>query len=489
MKDVDSSLMERTSAVESLRSADVAAEQRTADFGDKRLSVRCGAIVEALVKSPGVSLPCVLADDAELMSSYRFCNNPKVNPQAILLPHAQGTARRARAAREVLVIHDTTEAKFTGEHREGLGSLSSGGEGFFAHVSLVVAQSGGLGLPLGVAALQLHTRPQGRKAQPKRLPLLDEGNERRRWALGVEQATEVLGAEVEQIHVMDREGDHYELLAFLRGLKRRFVVRLSYDRNLFSESDAEARRISQALSSVAGVFQRVVHLGARELKSMPDANKKHPPRAERDATLSFASTTVRIKRPHGLKVAIPESIELNLVRVWEENPPDGELPVNWILSTTEPVESPSDIERVVDIYRLRWLIEEYFKAMKSGCSVEERGFLRAHALQNVFALTLPVAWQMLVMRTLSRLQDQSRAQLVLSSVQLMLLAAATRKLPPRQRTPPEPTVRQALLAIAALGGHLTRNGDPGWHSIARGFERLRVLEEGYRLAQPDSASP
>jgi hypothetical protein len=40
-----------------------------------------------------------------------------------------------------------------------------------------------------------------------------------------------------------------------------------------------------------------------------------------------------------------------------------------------------------------------------------------------------------------------------------------------------------MLAIAKLGGHLKRNGDPGWITLGRGYERLLILEEGWKLAK------
>ncbi len=34
------------------------------------------------------------------------------------------------------------------------------------------------------------------------------------------------------------------------------------------------------------------------------------------------------------------------------------------------------------------------------------------------------------------------------------------------------------IAVAALGGHQKNNGDPGWVTLARGYEKLRTLTEG-----------
>ena len=44
--------------------------------------------------------------------------------------------------------------------------------------------------------------------------------------------------------------------------------------------------------------------------------------------------------------------------------------------------------------------------------------------------------------------------------------------------PPNPTLSDVAYAIARIGGHLKRNGPPGWLTLQRGFEELLVLEEG-----------
>jgi len=57
-----------------------------------------------------------------------------------------------------------------------------------------------------------------------------------------------------------------------------------------------------------------------------------------------------------------------------------------MLFTSEVVERLEDATAVVDHYRARWIIEEYFKALKTGCGFEKRqltsllGLLRALAL-------------------------------------------------------------------------------------------------------------
>ncbi|MFT5992630.1 MAG: IS4 transposase, partial [Bradymonadia bacterium] len=68
--------------------------------------------------------------------------------------------------------------------------------------------------------------------------------------------------------------------------------------------------------------------------------------------------------------------------------------LDWVLVTTEPIETAEYVLRIVDFYRVRWQIEEFFETIKTGCSFEKRQSVSAGALLNVLALTLPIAWQL-----------------------------------------------------------------------------------------------
>ena len=170
-----------------------------------------------------------------------------------------------------------------------------------------------------------------------------------------------------------------------------------------------------------------------------------------------------------------------MVHVTEPTPTEGEPAVEWRLWTTEPVDSAADVLAVVDAYRCRWTIEEYFKALKTGCAIESRQLETHDALVNALALFVPVAWRLLMLRTLSQDSTQQPATSVLTPVQLRCLAGALRKLK-RPPLPEQPTVRDAMLGVAGLGGHIKNNGDPGWIVLGRGLDKLLTIEVGYRLA-------
>jgi Transposase DDE domain len=164
------------------------------------------------------------------------------------------------------------------------------------------------------------------------------------------------------------------------------------------------------------------------------------------------------------------------VHVWEPNPPDNVEPVEWFLYTTEPIKTADQQLAVVDYYRARWTIEEYFKAIKTGCNFERRQLRDYEALTNLLAVFAPIAYRLLLIRSeATRVPHEPHSDLV-SSDHLDVLRAQGR-IP----LPPQPT--NIYLAIAALGGHIKYSGDPGWLTFLRGYEKLEILVERWRSAK------
>jgi hypothetical protein len=164
------------------------------------------------------------------------------------------------------------------------------------------------------------------------------------------------------------------------------------------------------------------------------------------------------------------------VRVWEPEPPENEPPVEWLLYTSEPIDDVEQILKIVDWYRARWTIEEFFKALKQGCAVEKRQLGDLHGLANATALLLPLAWKLLLVKSEDVARPLEPATTILEEDELEVLRLLAKK-----PLSDSPTVREVVYAIAALGGHLKHNGAPGWQTLARGCERLGTVLEGYRL--------
>lgn len=403
---------------------------------------------------------------SELEAAYRFFGNVAVTPDGVLGGHYDAT--RAAAAKEdsVIVVHDTSTFSFdpTGE-REGLGRVRSLGQAFFGHFALVLSDDGER-RPLGLAALHSWVRGE------------EKTDERARWLAGVERAQERLQT-TSAVHVMDREADDFAFFCDLIERRQRFVIRLAHDRLLQQEQPADARTMTEAATLLEREVQRSAKLSARkDAGRSPKQKGLHPARTERTAVLSIAACEVSVKRPTTQPKTRPPEITLNMVRVWEEAPPDGQEPVEWRLLTNEPIDSVTELTRIVDRYRARWTIEEYFKALKSGCAYETRQLGDYEGLLNALAVFAPIACRMLTLRTEARLHPNEQRIRVLDDDELTVLRTLGRR-----KLSDSPTSREILLAVAGLGGHIKYAPDPGWLTIARGFRELETLTVGWRAAK------
>jgi len=214
-------------------------------------------------------------------------------------------------------------------------------------------------------------------------------------------------------------------------------------------------------------------------------NKSHPPRSERTAKLLVYATPLEMKCPNHYgrgEAAYRGPLNVNVVYVDEPNPPRDQEPVSWMLITNEPIETAAQVERIVDHYRARWTIEEFFKALKTGCALEKRQLESYAALRNALAVFSVVAWRLLLLRAVDRDTPTAPAEAVATQRQLSLLRALKRVDHSRVRgvnLPDHATAHDVLLAVAKLGGHLKQNGPPGWQLLGRGYDSLLLLEVGW----------
>lgn len=469
-------------------------ELKGLDLRDARRNRRHLSIVNEVAANPDASFPDLASNDAELAAIYRHFNNPKVTLQRCLEPHAAATATRCAQERLILSAHDTSEAAFPGDKRSGLGPLSGADRGFFVHVSLAMSADG-LRRPLGVLAVDTWVRaepeppeprskkPRGKKSRSRKSRggagrYDDPTKESMCWRRNIDACEKRLEGKASTIHLLDRGGDSYDLLAHLSQL--RFVVRANHDRNVYDPGTQEVLAKLRAVSASAPLLlEREVVLSERLSKDGPKANRTHPPRRRRMAKLEVRATRVTLQRPRRWSEDLPPYLQLNLVHVTERDCPEGEEPVEWLLYTSEPIGTAEEVAFVVDCYRARWLIEEYFKALKTGCSLEKRQLESLHALLNVLGTFVPIAWRLLLLRQVADVQPEAPATVALTPRQLEVLRTVRKK----EALPALPTILQALMAIARLGGHLKHNGRPGWLVLGRGYEKLMAYEIGWVAAR------
>lgn len=331
-----------------------------ADLGDVRRTKRLQQIASRAEDNPDAGFPQMVASDRELEGVYRLLSNEDVSPDEVIDPHIEATLDRAEAARTTcIVIHDTTSFSFGGHaRRAGLGMLAGNGEeqGFFAHVSLAVLADEAR-TPLGVCALRRLRRlertgvwkhGENRQSDPNRESL--------RWEQQIELVEKRCNGRFSAVHVADREADIFDVLALTARLGARFVIRGHHDRTL---ADVEDERLLERLRTLVPLASKTIELGARHDRGRPRAQRsKHPARKARNAVVSVASCPVSLARSRHAH-AEEDALDVNVVRVWEHDPIDGEPPIEWVLYTTERVDTVEQMFAVVDIYRCRWVIEEF----------------------------------------------------------------------------------------------------------------------------------
>jgi hypothetical protein len=458
----------------------VASSFETLELGDPRRLGRFFGTLRKMARNPSVSFPDAMGSDADLQGGYRLVNNQRVAFGPLMAAHAHATGERARGFGRVICIHDTTTCESAHASPDEVGYLNTGKPGFLFHYALVVAPQ--QKEPLGVVhgePLFRDKPPRKRKAGGRRkLPghetAKKANRESLRWGRGIEAAQAMLnGAEV--IHVADRESDSYELMALCAQRQDRFVFRTRVTARRASDTDGEIGSVLELASRAEGILTREVALSRR--KGRPALRTAHAPRKARIAELEFAATRVSISRPRYCGNDLAETLEVNLVRVHEPKPPRGEEPVEWLLYTTEPIDSPEQVAEVVDAYRARWLIEECNKALKTGCLYEHREFESRATLLTILAMSLPIACEILWLRSCAREKPTRPAREILSDVQLTVLRTMGKRKLPR-----EPTAHDALMAIADMGGHHRSNGDPGWLILQRGISKLDAYAAGWEAA-------
>ncbi len=360
-------------------------------------------------------------------------------------------------------------------------------QGFHAHLSIAVADDE-TRTPLGTLEVQPFVHRQNVGDEAGLAFWAEEGglydNERQRWFDSIrltEAAIRDSGASC--IHVTDREADSYPMFAWLQQEGIRHVIRVSMLRRRLH---GDPGSLNDALSNEPFVAEAEVFLGARGPLRSPRKLKKQPARKARKATLQFRAKEITIGRGSQSgacfspipKEGLPKTLKLNLVEVVERDPPEGEEPVRWLLITSEPITTVEQIIRVVDIYRKRWIIEEFNKSLKTGCGLEARQMESAETVLKVLAMLLPVAWRLLLLRSLDETSPNEPWQSVLEPLAFHILREAV----PKAKLGKNANVRQVVLAIASLGGHIRRNGTPGWQSLHHGWRKLSDYVHGAQLA-------
>jgi hypothetical protein len=405
----------------------------------------------------GVCLRTLGGDRPGELRVGRFLRNPRVSVSE-MESRARSRLLPRVAGRHVLAIQDTTSLRDDGERK-----------GVCLHPTIAVDEADGA--LLGLLSADILVRDGKPKEHCNKRELA--AKESRRWVDAAAQAADLLAAGASRVTMLaDRESDIYEVFA-CRPEGIDVLVRVHHNRGLTDGG--------------------MLHDAGAPLPGSPRLRVDVPTAPNRPAGVAYLSVRVgqiRIKRPkrnHAAEArALPESVELTYVEVYEDQPSPGEEPLRWRLLTTHTATSLDDVRWIVGLYRRRWNIEQVFRVMKTqGFDIEAAPFEdETRPLANLAGATLIAAIHIQQM-----LHDRDGAagrpiEDVFDADDRPLIEAIGKTLQgrtARQRNPHPPgLLAHAAWICARLGGWTGYYSKPGPIVLVRGYARLMVMIDGVK---------
>lgn len=400
----------------------------------------------------------------------RFLGNPAVTTRRVIESWSEPTARAA-AGRHVLALQDTSEIRFatTPDNRRDLGKIKKGNAwGVLLHPMLGIdAESGAC---LGLIGGQVWTRADDDQPRHPGRPLSEK--ESRRWIETAQAARPVLATAAMVTFIADRESDFYMMWARTPAEGFHVLSRVMHDHAL-----ADGTMLGQAVRDAALRDTRVIAL------------RERADRPARTATLDLRFGQAAIRRPRNLREdAVPDDVTLRWVEVVETAPPAGVEPLRWLLLTTHALAGAADAWQIVAWYQQRWVIEQFFRVMKTqGLKIEESQLQSADRIEKLVAIAAKAA--VIVMQLVQARDGRGGqpASLVFSPAETETLAALEKRFKGRtalQRNPhPPASLAWAAWIIARLGGWngYASSKPPGPITFYHGLAYFRACAEGWAL--------
>jgi hypothetical protein len=420
---------------------------------------------------------------SEQVSFYRFFSNDRVKEEDLINYMQNHCKEYCRGKQHLLLIEDTTELNME-KHRNRIMSKDKLGLtgnnvdlGFFCHPTVAIDPSDAS--LIGIIDLHLWHREEDKEDKKKRnyQHLAFESKESWRWAKRAVESRQRL-QEVPTITVVqDREGDIYESFCTLGQSGVDWVIRSSHNRMI------ECGKLHEQINNfpIAGEYEVVIN----------SDNKKH---IKRNAMLEIGYGTVEIRCPRSIVNAekYPQTLSVQVVYVKEkaDSVPKGGTAIEWILYTSHSVNNFEESKEIIYYYRLRWLIEDLFRTLKSkGVNYEASELESGKALRKLLVMALMAAIQILQLRQARDGTTQQLPCLVFSEEELTcmedLLPRFEGKTEKQKNPYPKNNLAWASWIIARLGGWkgYTSQRPPGVITLHDGWIRFHQLFEGWKLAK------
>jgi hypothetical protein len=432
-------------------------------LGDLRRTKRLVKFAAQNAANPDASTPDQTEKWGDCQAAYRLFENDTVTFDAIAGPHWKRTCDTPPG--HYLLINDTTTIDFGHQRKAKLSPVGNGGgNGFLLHSALLMDPD--TQEAHGLAGQVIYYRKPVPKGETARQRLQREDRESRVWGdVIVQVGSPPPGARF--THVDDRGADNFEIFCHLIECRVDWVIRAAQlDRQIITaDGNHCSLEVHLASQPILGSYE--LEVAAKE------------GRPARTATLTARAAKIRVPRPRDCSAWVRECgiryIEMYAVELVELDPPPGVERLRWVLLTSHVAETFDEARQVIGWYECRPCIEEFHKALKTGCRLEWRQYQSAHKLEAITAVCSITAVRLLRIRSAARASPDLPARNVVPGRWVSMLEGL-RKGKHRQIN----TIREFYRALAGLGGHLGRkcDGEPGWITLWRGFEKLQLALRG-----------
>jgi len=452
------------------------------DLGDKRLTERLVKIGSQLSKSQGASLAkSCEGKSASIEGSYRFIRNDRVSAQQIAEGGYTATALLAQTIPVLLAIEDSTSLTYKHEVAKELGytsnSLNTKAQGYLVHSTMLMdAQKE---KTIGLIAQERWCRDKssyGKHHQRKKIEYKDK--ESYKWEKNTHFMEGCLGEKIKDvISVCDREADIYEYIQYKLEHNQRFIVRGKHNRRLANSPV----KLLESLSKLKPIGNYAIELAQKGK------------RKKRVVELEIMAKQVTFMPAERSSKALANDlrpITLNVVIAREKNPIDTEEVLEWMLLTTEPITSFDEIRQITRYYELRWRIEDFHKAWKSGVGAERQRMQSPNNLEKMVVILSFLAVRLLQLKeylepsslVLEEDAVSTPCNELLTEIEWKVLWKTVEK---KELPSKIPTAQWAYQSIAKLGGwsNSKRTGKASWATLWDGWFRLTERVEGFLLAQ------
>jgi len=435
-----------------------------ADLGDIRRTERLVRLAAQVAAHPSGSFPEQTGSWNDLRAAYNLFDRKEVTFPAVAAPHWELT--KATNQERLLLIEDTTEIDYGPTRQVQGGSPVGSGSGCGFHLHSCLMASAQSDRVHGLAGQLIYHRQPVPKGETRTQRLRREDRESQIWCRLVDQ----LGSPppgVSWVHVVDRGADDFEFFYHCQQTGTEWVARVKNVNRIILTPEGQEQALQSYLQALpeAGRY-------ALELRARPNQ-----PARTAEVAVAFGALTVpppRLMSPF-LKRVKPSAIPMWVVWVREVDPPAGVEPIEWVLYTSWPVEGFDEALVIVGYYEKRWLIEEWHKVLKTGLRVERRQLKDAARLEPMVGLMSVQAVRLFQLKGEARAAPGRPAEEVVPPAYVAGLRAV-RGLGASTAL----TVGRFFRELAKLGGFLgrRRDGDPGWITIWRGWDRLQDMIRG-----------